>query len=222
MGYGLLFVFFAVTTGAKIYYLAGAYISCSLRALWPSMRGCPPGQGRMRNLLMATGLTTALTLPFVFPVLPPADIGPTAKVNTVAGESLGWPQLVSTVHRVWASLPSAQRARAVIFASNYGEASAINVLGRETGLPVAVSGHNLLVVGAGQSTRHHCGGRDARPVDGGGDAAYLRQFFASVRAVATLSNPYRIHNQEFDGHVYLCTGSRHPWGKMWPRLRSYS
>jgi hypothetical protein len=60
------------------------------------------------------------------------------------------------------------------------------------------------------------------PVDGGGDAAYLRQFFTSVRAVATLSNPYRIHNQEFDGHVYLCTGPRHPWGQMWPRLRSYS
>ena len=32
----------------------------------------------------------------------------------------------------------------------------------------------------------------------------------------------RIHNQEFDGHVYLCTGPRHPWGQMWPQLRSYS
>jgi hypothetical protein len=56
----------------------------------------------------------------------------------------------------------------------------------------------------------------------GGGTAYLRQFFTSVRAVATLSNPYGIRNQEFGGHVYLCTGPRRPWGKMWPQLRSYS
>jgi hypothetical protein len=40
--------------------------------------------------------------------------------------------------------------------------------------------------------------------------AYLRQFFASVRTVATLSTPYGIHNQEWCGHVYLCTGLCHP------------
>ena len=60
------------------------------------------------------------------------------------------------------------------------------------------------------------------PADGGGDAAYLGQFFTSVRAVATLSNPYGLHNQEWHGHVYLCTGPRHPWGQMWPQLRQYS
>jgi hypothetical protein len=58
--------------------------------------------------------------------------------------------------------------------------------------------------------------------DDGGGAAYLRQFFTSVRVVATLSNPYGLRNQEFGGHVYLCTGPRHPWGQMWPELRSYS
>jgi hypothetical protein len=79
------------------------------------------------------------------------------------------------------------------------------------------------VVGTGQPARHHRGGRPAGAVDDdGGGTAYLRQFFTSVRAVATLSNPYGIHNQEFGGHVYLCTGPRRPWGKMWPQLRSYS
>jgi hypothetical protein len=43
-----------------------------------------------------------------------------------------------------------------------------------------------------------------------------------VRVVATLSNPYGLRNQEFGGHLYLCTGPRHPWGQMWPELRSYS
>jgi len=51
--------------------------------------------------------------------------------------------------------------------------------------------------------------------------AYLRQFFTHVRVAATLSNPSGIHNQERDGHVYVCTGLRHPWAQLWPRLRHY-
>ena len=221
--YGLLFVFFALTTGAKIYYLAGAYIYLLAAGAvavdgWLSAR-----RGRLRNLLLATGLTTAVALPFVLPVLPAADAGPTAKVNTVSAESIGWPQLVSTVRTVWTSLPPRQRAHAVIFASNYGEASAINELGRGTGLPQAVSGHNTYWWwGPGNPHATTVLAVMPGPVDGGGDAAYLRQFFTSVRAVATLSNPYDVHNQEFDGRVYLCTGPRHPWGQMWPQLRSYS
>ncbi len=57
--------------------------------------------------------------------------------------------------------------------------------------------------------------------DGTGGGAYLRQFFTSLRAVATVSNPYGIHNGDFGGHVYLCTAPRLPWGQMWPRLRHY-
>ncbi len=52
-------------------------------------------------------------------------------------------------------------------------------------------------------------------------AGYLRQFFGSVGVAATLSNPYGIHNQEWGGHVYVCTEPREPWGHMWPKLRHY-
>ncbi len=41
-------------------------------------------------------------------------------------------------------------------------------------------------------------------------------FFTSVRIVAALSNPYGIHNQEWDGHVYLCAGPRRPWAQLCP------
>jgi hypothetical protein len=220
--YGLLFVFFALTTGAKIYYLAGAYIyllAAGAVAIDGWLQARP---SRMRNLMLATALTTAAVLPLVLPVLPAADIG-TSKVNPELAESIGWPQLVSTVRTVWTSLPPRQRASAVIFTSNYGEASAINELGRGTGLPEAVSGHNTYWWwGPGNPHATTVVAVMPGPIDGPGDDAYLRQFFTSVRAVATLSNPYGIHNQEWGGHVYLCTGPRHPWGQMWPQLRSYS
>jgi putative flippase GtrA len=137
--YGLLFVFFAVTTGAKIYYLAGAYpalLAAGMVAIdaWLAVR-----PGRVRGLLLASAATTAAVLPLVLPVLPSADIGWEYTVNQENAESLGWPQLVQAVHKAWVSLPPAQRAHAVIFTANYGEASAINNLGRADGLPTAVS-----------------------------------------------------------------------------------
>jgi hypothetical protein len=140
--YGLLFVLFAVTTGAQIYYLAGTYpylLAAGFVAVdgWLAAR-----RGRVRNLMLATALTTAAALLIVLPVLPAADAGWTCKVSTANGESVGWPQLVQAVHTVWVSLPPAQRAQAVIFTSNYDEAGAINELGRADGLPTAVSGHN--------------------------------------------------------------------------------
>jgi hypothetical protein len=218
--YALLFVFFALTTGAKIYYLAGAYIYLLAAGAVAIDRWLAARRRRLPILLAATGLTAAATLPLALPVLPAADIGWTYQVNPPLAESIGWPQLVTTAHTVWDSLPPRQRAHAVIFTSNYGEASAINVLRRGTGLPAAVSGHNTYWWwGPGNP---HATTVVAVMPPGGGYAAYLRQFFTSVRAVATLSNPYRIHNGDYGGHVYLCTGPRQPWGQMWPRLRSYS
>jgi hypothetical protein len=140
--YGLLFVFFALTTGAKIYYLAGAYVYLLAAGAVAIDGWLAARPGRLCTLPLATAVTAAAALPLALPVLPPADIGWTYKVNRDQAQSIGWSQLVSTARTVWTSLPPAQRASAVIFTSNYAEASAINVLGRGTGLPQAVSGHN--------------------------------------------------------------------------------
>jgi hypothetical protein len=52
-------------------------------------------------------------------------------------------------------------------------------------------------------------------------ACYFSRFFTSVHEVATLSNPYGVHNIESGGHVYICTGPRQPWPQLWPQLRHY-
>jgi Dolichyl-phosphate-mannose-protein mannosyltransferase len=220
--YGLLFVFFAVTTGAKIYYLAGAYVYLLAAGAVAIDGWLAARRGRLRNLLLATAIVTAAALPLVLPVLPAADIGWTYKVNQAEAESIGWPQLGGTVRMVWTSLPPSQRASAVIFAADYGEAGAINQLGRGTGLPTAVSGHNTYWWwGPGNPRASTVVAVAPGPMDVTGYAAYLRQFFTSVRVAATLSNPYGIHNQEWGGHVYVCTGPRRSWAQLWPRLRHY-
>ncbi len=73
--YGLLFVFFVLTAGAKIYYLAGAYIYLLAAGAVAIDRWLAARPGRLRTLLLATGLTAAAALPLALPVLPAADIG---------------------------------------------------------------------------------------------------------------------------------------------------
>jgi hypothetical protein len=220
--YGLLFVFFMLTSGSKIYYLAGAYIyllAAGAVAIdgWLAARA-----GRLRSLLIATGICTVLALPLTLPVLPAGSIGWTYSVNQELAESIGWPQLVSTVRGVWLSLPPSQRANAVIFTGEYGEAGAIDELGRGDGLPAAVSGHNTLWWwGPGKPRATTVVAVAPGPMDVTGYGGYLRKYFTSVRLAATLSNPYHIHNQEWGGQVYVCTGPRRPWAQLWPQLRHY-
>jgi hypothetical protein len=223
--YGLLFVVFAFTAGAKGYYLGAAYVyllAAGAVAIDGWLQARP---GRLRNLLLTVAALTAVTLPLGLPVLPPAVLARTVyTLNETPLETIGWPQVVRTVDAVWTSLPPSQRASAVLYANNYGLAGAINELGRGMGMPTAVSSQNsewwwgpgnprattIVAVGPGP--------------DGGGTGygATLGQYFLSVRVVATLSNPYGIHNQQWGGHVYICTGPIQPWGQIWSKLREYS
>lgn len=220
--YGLLFVFFAVTTGAKIYYLGGAYVYLLAAGAVRIEGRLAASRARSWRLYAWTALSTAAALPLVLPVLPAADIGWTYKINQVPAESVGWPELVHTVSTVWFSLPKAQRSSAVIFTANYGEVGAINELGRGLGLPTAVSGQNSeWFWGPGDPTATTVVAVAPGPKDVTGYGTYLSQFFGHVRVAATLTNHAGLRNQEWHGHVYICTDPRQPWGVMWPRLRHY-
>lgn len=187
-----------------------------IRRLWAVLKE-PSFSGRSRQG------EQALLAVIVLPVLPPSDVVWTYGINTNSGESLGWPQLVGTVRQVWTGLPPEQRANAVIFAADYGEAGAINELGRGTGLPTAVSAHNTdWWWGPGNPDATAVVAVAPGPDHAPEYAAHLRQYFRHVRVAATLSNPYGVHNVEWGGHVYVCTGPRRPWGKMWPELRNYA
>jgi 4-amino-4-deoxy-L-arabinose transferase-like glycosyltransferase len=220
--YGLLFVLYAFTTGAKIYYLTGAYVYL-LAAGATAIDGWLYARARrIRSLAGATTLTTAAFAVLVLPVLPPTGLGPRHTMDQTLAETVGWPELVGTVHTVWTSLPPVQRANAVIFTADYSEAAAINELGRDEGLPTAVSGQNSeWWWGPGNPDATTVLAVAPGPNAAPDYATYLGRFFTSVRDVATLSNPYGVHNIESGGHVYICTGLLQPWSQLWLRLRHY-
>jgi hypothetical protein len=63
-------------------------------------------------------------------------------VNDDFREEIGWPELVKTVARIRDSLGPVERSRLAILAGNYGEAGAVNLYGKDFGLPQAICGTN--------------------------------------------------------------------------------
>jgi hypothetical protein len=67
-----------------------------------------------------------------------AHVGP---LPQLWGDQFGWPELVEEVAEIYWALPEDERSRTGIFASNYGEAGAINLFGPQHGLPPAICAH---------------------------------------------------------------------------------
>lgn len=222
--YALLFVLFALTTGAKIYYLAAAYVYLLAAGAVRVEAWLSTHRVRSGLVLAATALTTALILPVVLPIQPASTLS-ASQATSPLGEEVGWPDMVDTVATVWFSLPATQRANAVILTFDYSQAGAINELGPGLGLPTAVSAHNTeWFWGPGNPNATTVVAWYPGSVDltSGEAVADLSQYFQHVRVAATISNSAGIHNQDWGGHVYVCTGLKHPWATMWPMLRHYS
>jgi 4-amino-4-deoxy-L-arabinose transferase-like glycosyltransferase len=220
--YAILFVVFMVSSGARIYYLAGAYVyllAAGAVALDERLRS----RRRRAVLLVSSAFTTVLMLIVGLPLLPVNDIGWTYGVNRNLGDTVGWPQLVASVDAAWQQLTPQQRASAVIYTQDDGEAGAINELSGGTGLPTAVSAQNTdWFWGPGNPDATTVLAVVPGPVGGTGYDTALESMFGEVREVGTLSNPYGIKNKEYGGHIYVCTDPREPWGRLWTTLLHYA
>lgn len=96
-------------------------------------------------------VSAAVGAVIALPVLPADDAGPVIAANADVGETVGWPQLVTTI----ASVRDRLRVHGpvVIFTRNYGEAGAVDRYGPAMGLPRAYSGHTPAALGG----RHRTG-----------------------------------------------------------------
>jgi hypothetical protein len=65
----------------------------------------------------------------------------TSPLPQYLSDRFGWPQMVQGFAQRYNALPPDVRAQTAIFCGNYGEASAVNVLGPKYGLPTAISSH---------------------------------------------------------------------------------
>ena len=208
-----------LASGGKSYYAVGILPPLMAAGAILTDRWLARGHSRLRavSFVTAAALSAALVVWLTLPILPAARFATTSlpSQDPVLAEQIGWPQLASTVETVVAGLPAGERAHAVILTNNYGEAAALELLGK--GLPPVYSGHNgywywgpppadrTVVVHVGDWT-----------------AADWSPFFVGCRTVAHINNGLGINNQEQGQAISVCSGLRAPWTTIWPRLRHLS
>jgi hypothetical protein len=152
----LVFLIMMMALHAKHYYVAPFYpvllaagavaLGALTRRTWPSIA---------YTALLALMLIT-LTAPLTLTILPPDKYSAytvhflakdtksekySSPLPQFLSDRFGWPQMVEGFAARYNALPPGERAHTAIFCGNYGEASAVNVLGPKYGLPTAISGH---------------------------------------------------------------------------------
>jgi dolichyl-phosphate-mannose-protein mannosyltransferase len=148
---------------AKNYYLAPIYPmlfaagavaieSWFERREWSRARAWP--KAALAAYVFAAGAMAApAILPFLSPegllayqrrigaAPPKTEVRHEGPLEQRLGDQFGWRELVRDVARIYHSLPPEERKRTGIFASNYGEAGAINLFGPAYALPPAICAH---------------------------------------------------------------------------------
>ncbi len=146
--YLLLYAFFMIEK-TKDYWLSPAYPmllasgSYALERLAASIRAA----GRLRWMapayLLIVVLSGSFLLPFAIPLLPPeAFVRANIALPDIYSDRYGWREMVTAVKAAYDMLTPQEQTEACIFASNYGEAAAVDFYGPALGLPKAISGHN--------------------------------------------------------------------------------
>ncbi len=232
----LLLLGVMVVLHAKDYYLAPIY-PMLFAAGGAAFEGWTSALARARArlgvqvaLLLSVMVPGAVIAPLALPILEPAAyvayqqrLGVAPEKTEVAhegplpqlwGDQFGWPELVSEIARIYNSLPPDERARTGIFASNYGEAGAINLFGPALGLPPAICAHQT----------HSMWG----PGDFDGDTLiwlqwepeWLEDRCASVEIVGENHHPWGM--AEENRPILLCRELTAPLADQWPDLRHWN
>ena len=172
-----------------------------------------------------------ILVPFALPILPVEThiryakfigIGPSTDERKELGElpqhyadMFGWDELVEALAGVYNDLPPDERAVAAFFVYNYGEAGAIDLLGREHDLPKAMSGHNNYWL---WGPRGYSG--EVLIIVGGSRDGHLHAFEEAEQVATTDCGPYCMPYED-DQPIFVCRRLRSPIEQAWPRLKHY-
>jgi 4-amino-4-deoxy-L-arabinose transferase-like glycosyltransferase len=202
----------------KAYYIGPVYPTL-IAAGAVALASLPGRVGRAAVVLVIVLVAAwgVMVLPFGLPVVPPAPmaryaaaLGIKAATSTNRGtvlplpqdyaDMLGWEEQVCAVAEAYQSLPSDKRAQAVLLASNYGQAGALEFFGPRHGLPrrVLLPGSNLL-------WRPAPGDRCDVAVTVGFSPMALSSFFHTIHFVSKLDHPWSVEEER---HVRIYIAER--------------
>jgi Dolichyl-phosphate-mannose-protein mannosyltransferase len=231
----ILIVF--LMTAAKPYYLAAYYpalFAAGGAALerWTDPRPLP--RGLLTALRIAVVLVVviggAIAVPIVLPVLSEErfiayqaalgvkpELGERHRQGRLPqfyADMHGWTELVTEVSKAAAQLTPAERRKAFIFAQNYGQAGAVEWLGRDRDLPAVRSGHNnYWLWGPGEDDP-----RTAIII--GGNQEDNEAVCTTLVEAGRVRNRYAMPYED-DKPVSLCRGLKTSLRELWPELKHF-
>ncbi|MGE3841218.1 MAG: glycosyltransferase family 39 protein [Vicinamibacterales bacterium] len=129
-------------------------------------------------------------------------------------DMFGWEDMTALVAEAYHRLTPEERQRCRVFGQNYGEAGAIDVLGRRFGLPRALSGHNS----------YWLWGPDAGSWDVliivGGDSEDHARFFHEIEIVGQTRSQWSMP-YERGLNVSIARHPKMDVRQLWPMLKQY-
>lgn len=145
---------------------------------------------------------------------PRSEVGHIGPLPQHFGDMFGWPEMVEVVASVYHNLPAGERGLTAIYASNYGEAGAIDFFGPRYGLPKAISPHqNYFLWGP----RDYTG---AVLIILQADREELERGCRSVEEAATLNHPFAMAEEHYT--IFICRGLKQPLSQLWPSLKHWN
>ena len=215
----------------KSYYIGPIYPTLYAAGA-VALGSLPERIGRAASLLVVVLVVAwgAIGLPFGLPVVPPAQmaryaaaLGIKAATTTNRGtalplpqdyaDMLGWEDQVRAVAQVYRSLPAEKRAQAVLVASNYGQAGALEFFGPRHGLP-----RRVLLPGSVLLWRPSPGESHDVAITLGISPEDLGRFLRTVRLVSRFDHPWMVDEER---NVPICVAET-PYGNIqeaWSRRR---
>ena len=178
-------------------------------------------------VVVALGLVAA---PMALPILPVKDLiryqaalgmAPSTEERQEVGplsqhdaDMFGWDEIAAMVARARDRLTPDERRRARVYGQNYGEAGAVDVLGRRLGLPPAISGHNSYWMWGPE------GWDGGVLIIIGGSPEDNAKWFDSVEIVGTVESPYAM---PYERGLNVSIGRKllMPVADAWPLLKSF-
>jgi hypothetical protein len=129
-------------------------------------------------------------------------------------DMFGWEEMAALVNQAYRRLTPEEQKRCRVFGQNYGEAGAIDVLGRRLGLPPALSGHNSYWLwGPGD-------GEVEVVIIIGGAREDNARYFEEVEIVGQTDSPWAMpYERGLD--VSIARRPRMDLQEAWPQLRRY-
>jgi hypothetical protein len=151
-------------------------------------------------------------LPFKLPVMEHSHAR--AALPQWYSDQFGWEEIVAETAVAWNRLSPQDRPDCGIFAQDYGQAGAIDFLGRKYGLPQSLSGHQTFFLWGPRNYSGNCmivlDDRRER----------LEELWQHVEYVGqSADNPYALEKQI---DVYICKDKKFgSWADLWPQVKRW-